>query len=179
MKKAILIVALLPFAAGAREIACTKIGFEPGTPDPNYCVVVGPPVSQTKPGQKQPPKTDNTLRRAKNYADNGDERTLHQSSENAAKGDSETLESANKYAAEQVSGLRKEAFTGVAQAAALAPMEPNGDGKSTVNIGVATYEGQSAIGISYARQIGQMTFNAGVSTSGRRSLARVGLGWSF
>ena len=117
---------------------------------------------------------------ANRYADRGDKRTLQQAQAYADAGDARTLDAANKHTAAQVAGLRIEAFAGIASAAALVPMEPNGPGKSTLNVGVASYGGQTAIGLSFARQFNGMTLNAGASKSNNgRTLTRVGFGWNF
>lgn len=123
---------------------------------------------------------DIDLSPARRYADRGDKRTLQQAQAHADAGDARTLDAANKHAAAQVAGLRIEAFAGIASAAALVPMEPNGPGKSTLNVGVASYGGQTAIGLSFARQFNGMTLNAGASKSNNgRTLTRVGFGWNF
>lgn len=117
---------------------------------------------------------------ANRYADRGDKRTLQQAQAYADAGDARMLDAANQHTAAKVAGLRIEAFAGIASAAALAPMEPNGNGKSTLNVGVASYGGQTAIGLSFARQFNGMTLNAGASKSNNgRTLTRVGFGWNF
>ncbi|WP_423785907.1 YadA-like family protein [Hydrogenophaga taeniospiralis] len=59
-------------------------------------------------------------------------------------------------------------------------MAPAGDGETTVNVGVAAYGGQTAVGLSFARQVGNTTFNGGLGAgSGKRHLVRVGAGWRF
>lgn len=114
------------------------------------------------------------------YADAGDARTLGQANAYADQGDARTLGAAIQYTNAQVASLRKEAFAGIAQAAALIPMAPSGEGESTLNVGVATYGGQAALGIAYARQVGRVVINGGIGASGgKRNLVRMGVGWRF
>ena len=88
---------------------------------------------------------------------------------------------ANAYTDQQIDALRRDAYRGIAQAAALVPMAPAAVGESTLNAGIANYGGESAIGIAFASQISErMNFNAGVGTSGgSKNLIRVGLGIRF
>lgn len=167
---------LVATSATHAEIGCTKIGFEPGTPDPNYCFTIAEPApdAPTQPTAASAPK------QAKAYADAGDARTLQQAQAHADAGDARTLEAARQHTTVQVAALQKEAFAGIAQAAALAPLAPAADGETTLNLGGATYGGQSALGVALAHQLGRMTLNAGVGKAGgQRTLVRVGLGWRF
>ena len=117
---------------------------------------------------------------AQSYADAGDARTLSAAQSYADAGNARTLQSANQYTDAQLGVLRKEAFAGIAQAAALVPMAPSGEGETTLNVGVASYGGQAAIGVAFARQIGSVTINGGVALSGgKHNLVRVGAGWRF
>lgn len=175
--KTIITIAAAAFAAStaiAQSIGCTKIGFKPGTPDPNYCFVITPePAPAVKP-------SSNTLHIANAHADAGDARTLQQARTHADQGDVRTLDAAKQHSTAQVTALQKEAFGGIAQAAALAPMEPHTDGQTTINIGAAAYGGQAAIGLAIAHQFGRATASAGVGTTGgKHNLVRIGLGWRF
>ncbi len=121
-----------------------------------------------------------TLRAAQGYADAGDARTLQSANQYTDQRAAETLAAANQHTDAQVSALRKEAFAGIAQAAALVPMAPSGEGETTLNVGVAAYGGQTAIGVAVARQIGRVTLNGGIAASGgKRNLVRMGAGWRF
>ena len=74
---------------------------------------------------------------------------------------------ANAYTDQQVGALRREAFRGIAQAAALVPLAPGGVGETTVNVGVANYGGETAGGIAVAHQLGaSLNLNAGVGFAG-------------
>ena len=85
-----------------------------------------------------------------------------------------------QHTSQEVGALRKEAFAGIAQAAALIPLVPGGDGETTVNVGVASYGGQTAVGLAFAHQKGRVMFNGGVGLgSGKRHLVRMGAGWRF
>lgn len=125
---------------------------------------------------------DIDLSPANRHADRGDARTLQQAQAYADAGDARTLNAANQHSAAQVAGLQREAFAGIAAAAALVPMEPNGDGQTTLNVGAATYGGQTALGLALSHQVGRTVVNAGVgfgSNGSKRTLVRVGLGWRF
>lgn len=114
------------------------------------------------------------------YVNRGDARTLQQAQAYADQGDARTLHAAQQHTSAQVAGLQREAFAGIAQAAALVPLDPWADGETTLNLGAATYGGQTALGLSLAHQSGRVMFTGGVGTSGgKRHLVRVGLGWRF
>lgn len=87
------------------------------------------------------------------------------------------------YTDAQVGALRRQAFAGIAEAAALIPLAPNTQGETTINAGVAAYGGESAVGIAIAHQIGQSaTVSAGLGFSpsgGAPMLVRVRAGWRF
>lgn len=168
----LLATALATSAAMAQGIGCTKIGFKPGTPDPNYCFQITP-----EPTAK--PSSD-TLSIANAHADAGDARTLQQAQTHADQGDARTLNAATQHNTALNTALQKEAFGGIAQAAALAPMDPQNDGETTINIGAAAYGGQAALGLAISHQFGGTTFNAGAGTAGgKHNLVRFGLGWRF
>lgn len=83
--------------------------------------------------------------------------------------------------ASQLNALRQQAFEGIAQAAALAPLLPSGVGKTTFNIGAATYAGQTAFGLALAHRPAQnLVFSAGVSAgSSRNHLVQLSAGFQF
>jgi autotransporter adhesin len=92
-----------------------------------------------------------------------------------------SLAASKAYTDEQIGKLRKEAFIGIAQAAALVPMTPSSSGETTLNVGVASYGGYIAAGLAVAHQIGRQTIlNGGVGLANEgRSLVRVGVGVRF
>lgn len=139
-----------------------------------------PPAVQPEPATPAAP--DNTLHRANAYAARGDARTLQQAQAYADAGDARTLNAATQHSTALVTGLQREAFAGIAQAAAVVPMEPRFDGETTLNVGAATFGGQSALGLALSHQVGRTVLNAGVgigSNGSKRTLVRVGLGWRF
>lgn len=142
-----------------------------------------PPAVQPEPATPAAPTApDNTLHRANAYAARGDARTLQQAQAHADAGDARTLSAAMQHSTALVAGLRREAFAGIAAAAALVPMDPNTDGQTTLNVGAATYGGQTALGVALSHQAGRTVLNAGVgfgSNGSKRTLVRVGLGWRF
>jgi trimeric autotransporter adhesin len=81
----------------------------------------------------------------------------------------------------EVNDLRREAFRGIAQAAAIIPLTPLGTGETTLNMGVASYGGYAAGGIAIAHQVGErVNLNGGVGFSGGgKSLMRIGVGMRF
>jgi trimeric autotransporter adhesin len=93
----------------------------------------------------------------------------------------ETLTAAKTYTNEQVASVRGDMQRAVAQASALIAMAPSGTGETTINAGIASYYGKTAIGVSMAKQISDdLTINGGASfASGARALVRVGVGYRF
>lgn len=123
---------------------------------------------------------DIDLSPARRHADRGDARTLQQARAHADAGDARTLNAATQHGSAQVAGLQRQAFAGIAQAAAVVPLDPRSNGETTVNLGAASYGGQNALGLSLAHQSGRVTFTGGVGTSGsKRTLVRASLGWRF
>jgi autotransporter adhesin len=96
-------------------------------------------------------------------------------------GAANTLAQANAYTDQQIGNLRRLAFSGIAQAAALVPLAPASDGETTVNVGFASYGGYVAGGVAVARQVGsRVNINGGVGfSSGGQTLMRVGMGFRF
>ncbi|WP_163338014.1 YadA C-terminal domain-containing protein [Desulfopila sp. IMCC35008] len=79
----------------------------------------------------------------------------------------------------------EDTFAGIAAVASLIPMTPSAPGRTTINVGLANFEGESAIGLSIAHRLQSMLFNdsmflsSGFSYAGDEILASVGVGWSF
>lgn len=142
----------------------------------------GIPMPKPTPGPTLPaePEAITSLQPAITHADRGDARTLQQAHDYATQGDARTLHAAQQHTATRVAGLQRETAAGIAQAAALVPLDPWADGETTVNVGAATYGGQTALGLSLAHQSGRVVFSGGVGTSGsKRTLVRLSLGWRF
>lgn len=164
-KKATLIASigvLLVATAHAQPMACTKIGFQPGTPDPNRCYPVvngdaAPAAPAPRPIAEKPPQAQ--------------PQPATQPPAAVAPTD---------YAA-PIAALRKHAAAGIAQAAAIVPMLPARVGNTTLHIGGANYGGQSALGLSIAHRPTQslvITGGFSAGTSGPR-LVRIGAGIEF
>lgn len=98
-----------------------------------------------------------------------------------AQAGSRPTEAVAQHAAHQASVMRREAFAGFAQAASLAPLDPQASGQTTLNISAATYGGQTAMGVVVAHRAGSITFSAGAASapSSSRTLVRVTAGWRF
>lgn len=170
MKTRTIILAAVLAAIGSASFA-EEVVREPGIPMP-----------KPRPGPEMPaePAPITSLKPAIVHADRGDARTLQQAQAYAEQGDARTLHAAQQHTSAQVAGLQREAFAGIAQAAALVPLDPSADGETTINVGAATYAGQTALGLNLSYRTGRMTFSAGAGTSGSsRTLVRVGLGWRF
>ncbi|WP_309923538.1 YadA-like family protein [Caballeronia sp. LZ033] len=79
----------------------------------------------------------------------------------------------------RIDDVDRVARRGIASAAALNIVTPYLPGRTTVNAGLASYRGQSALGIGLSRwnQKGTVNYNLGVSTAGGNStIVRVGIG---
>ncbi|WP_309815627.1 YadA-like family protein [Caballeronia sp. LZ034LL] len=79
----------------------------------------------------------------------------------------------------RIDDVDRVARRGIASAAALNIVTPYLPGRTTVNAGLASYRGQSALGIGLSRwnQKGTINYNLGVSTAGGNStIVRVGIG---
>ncbi|HEY2337419.1 MAG TPA: YadA-like family protein [Burkholderiales bacterium] len=81
----------------------------------------------------------------------------------------------------RVDELTRNSYRGIAGVAALAGAVPTTPGKTTVNLGVGTYQGYSAVGIAAAHlsSSGRYNVNAGLSYSGGEPVGRVGVGFTF
>lgn len=85
----------------------------------------------------------------------------------------------NAYTDQPVGILRKEAFQGIAAAAAMAPPAPSKVGGTSLAVGEATYRGESALGMALSHQYSEtVNLNAGVGVTGGKSLGRVGVGFN-
>ncbi len=82
-----------------------------------------------------------------------------------------------------LSGVRHDAFAGIAAAAAFNPAIPSAPGKTAVSLGAATYRGQQAVSVSFARRLpgsANAAFNGGVAfDSSNHALGKVGIAWEF
>jgi autotransporter adhesin len=58
---------------------------------------------------------------------------------------------------------------------------PSAPGRTAVNFGVGAYEGYKAVGasVAYLSSNGRYNVSGGLSSSGGKSVARVGVGFSF
>ena len=81
----------------------------------------------------------------------------------------------------QVNDVAKNAYRGIAGAAALAFAVPQERGKTTINIGAGSYQGYGALGASvgYLSSSGRYNVSGGVSYTGGNPVARVGMGFTF
>lgn len=139
------------FEGGPVILACKNV---PDNPAPSTSQPTKPEPAQTKPAKPAEPVAP------------------------AATATAPTPEPAT---AAQFNTLSQQAFEGIAQAAALAPLFPSSVGKTTVNIGAATYQGQTAIGLALAHRPTQsLVFSAGVSAgSSRNNLVQISAGFQF
>lgn len=72
--------------------------------------------------------------------------------------------------------LKITAWSGAALASALTPIRPQEGYSNHLNIGVADAGGQVAFSINYARVQGDIDFEFGAASTGRYSLAKLGMG---
>ncbi|BDD88632.1 YadA-like family protein [Desulfofustis limnaeus] len=78
--------------------------------------------------------------------------------------------------------LRDESRSGIAAAAALIELMPSTPGKTTVNLGSATYQGAVAVGLTAVHRLSgieNMMLNTGISAAGEEVLVRAGVSWEF
>lgn len=84
---------------------------------------------------------------------------------------------------EGLSGVRADAFAGIAAAAAFNPAVPSAPGKTAVSIGAATYRGEQAMSFSFSHRLpgnANALLNGGVSyDSSNHALGKVGVAWEF
>jgi trimeric autotransporter adhesin len=81
----------------------------------------------------------------------------------------------------RVDDVARNSNRGIAGVAAMQGAVPTQPGKTTLNLGLGAYQGESAIGASIAHltSSGRFNLNGGVSFSGGKSVARVGAGFTF
>lgn len=163
MKRTLIALAVIAAAyASAANAAqwCTKVGFQPGTPNPNVCY-------DTALKQPVPPMTKPASIPFKSLS----EATSRPAAPTSASAQ------ANPAATPAAPSVQPQVDTGVAQAAAL--ILPHGPGLS-LGVGAARYGSSSAVGLSGAYTSGSLTLSAGVARgSTGRTLTRVGAVWSF
>jgi autotransporter adhesin len=73
--------------------------------------------------------------------------------------------------------LRRESRSGIAAASALVTLMPSAPGKTMFNLGGATFQGETAVGLTAVHRIKSerpLYFNAGMSLAGQEALMRVG-----
>lgn len=83
---------------------------------------------------------------------------------------------------DSLDGLREESPAGIAAAAALIEPMPSAPGKTTINLGSATFKGSVAVGLTTVHRmadIENMMLNTGISVSGDDVLVRAGASWEF
>ena len=81
-----------------------------------------------------------------------------------------------------VDDLRDESRAGIAAAAALVELAPSAPGKTTVNVGSATFKGEVALGVTAVHRLSgleNLMINGGVSFSNDAVLGRIGASWEF
>lgn len=124
-----------------------------------------------------------TLQQANTYADAGDARTLQSAQSYADLGDARTLSSANAYTDKVFSRVERKINQAGAAASAMGIMAGTaaGNAQSGLNrvaMGVANYNGQSAIALGYQRTVrDRLSVTLGASFSGSEHV--VGAGVSF
>lgn len=83
-----------------------------------------------------------------------------------------------------LSGVREEAFAGIAGAAAITPVTPSKAGKTAIGLGGATYRGEQAIALSFSHRVldskRNMQINGGIAyDTSHHTLGKVGVAWEF
>ena len=74
---------------------------------------------------------------------------------------------------------RREADEGSAMAAAMTTVAP-ADGKANrIGFNTATYNGSTAVAVSYSRAAGDVDFNVGVAMAGENAMVKAGAGFSW
>ena len=76
---------------------------------------------------------------------------------------------------------RTEARAGTALAASLNYMTPTDDGKTTMSVGAAYFEGETALSLTAVHRFENSDINLmlGGATTGEHTLATIGIGWEF
>lgn len=83
-----------------------------------------------------------------------------------------------------LSGVREEAFAGIAGAAAITPTTPSASGKTAIGLGAATYRGEQAVAVSFSHRLlnnrRNTQINGGIAyDSSHHTLGKVGIAWEF
>ena len=74
---------------------------------------------------------------------------------------------------------RRQADEGSAMAAAMTTVAP-ADGKANrIGFNTATYNGSTAVAVSYSRAAGDVDFNVGVAMAGDNAMVKAGAGFSW
>ncbi len=80
---------------------------------------------------------------------------------------------------EALENTRREAVEGSATAAAMTTVAP-ADGKANrIGFNTATYNGSTAVAVSYSRAAGDVDFNVGVAMAGDNAMVKAGAGFSW
>lgn len=78
-----------------------------------------------------------------------------------------------------IGDLQQEARAGAAMAASLETVAPAAGSKNRLGFNSATYNGETAVSMSYVRQEGRVDISAGVAISGDETLVKGGVGFSW
>ena len=112
----------------------------------------------------------------------GSERRLTNVAAGIAPTDGANMSQLNAVA-QQIGDVQRVAYSGTALALAMSSSYQRVPqaGKSVVGLGVGNYKGYTAIGLTYRKtnEQGNMTYGAGVSTTGKNTGVNVGIGWEF
>lgn len=126
-----------------------------------------------------------TLTQANSHADAGDARTLQSAQTYADLGDARTLSQANAYTDKVFSRVEKKINSAGAAASAMGIMAGTAAGntqagRSRIAVGVANYNGQSALAVGYQRTIGdRMTLTLGASMCGSERVVGAGMAYGW
>jgi autotransporter adhesin len=78
-----------------------------------------------------------------------------------------------------IDDLQREARAGAAMAASLETVAPAAGSKNRLGFHSATYNGETAVSMSYVRQEGRVDISAGIAISGDETLVKGGVGFSW
>ncbi|MDH3998253.1 MAG: YadA C-terminal domain-containing protein, partial [Desulfuromonadales bacterium] len=87
----------------------------------------------------------------------------------------------------ELSEVREDLSAGIAAAAALVTITPSAPGKTTINLGFGHFDGESALGATFAHRLSSnllpsgdaFMINGGISMANSDVLSRVGASWEF
>lgn len=83
------------------------------------------------------------------------------------------------FVPEALGDIRRQADEGSAMAAAMTTVAP-ADGKANrIGFNTATYNGSTAVAVSYSRAAGDVDFNVGVAMAGENAMVKAGAGFSW